>query len=56
MVVVAIILGIEVIIISLKTRTIPSTTKSRIVQKNYLERQQGHITERFMRLNVTDVE
>ena len=55
MVVVAIILGIEVII-SLKTRTIPSTTKSRIVQKNYLERQQGHITERFMRLNVTDVE
>ena len=55
-VMVAIILRIKVIIISLKTRTIPPTNRSLIVQKKYLKRQQGHITKRFMRLNVTDVE
>ena len=49
-VVVAVFLGIKVIIINL------IITRSLIIQKYYRERQLGHITKGFMRLNATDVE
>ena len=55
-VVVAIFLGIKVIIINLTIRKTTPITKSLIIQKYYWERQLGHITKGFMRLNARDVE
>ena len=39
-----------------KNNTSNNQKLNRFKKKNYMERQQGHITKRFMRLNVTNVE
>ena len=54
-VVITIFLGIKVIIINLTIRRTTLITRSGIIQKYYWERQLGHITKRFMRLNAIDV-
>ena len=55
-VVVAIFLGIKLIIINLTIRKTTPITRSLIIHKYYQERQLGHITKGFMRVNATDVE
>ena len=54
-VVVVIFLGIKEIIINLTIRKTAPITKSLIIHKYYQERQLGHITKGFMRLNATYV-